>query len=116
MSRSLHMDNLRSTGRQCKFPSPTLPTRDPPHLLRSLTDYCYSHGILIRQSPPSPDNPLAVHAPVTLYPGRFPRAPWDQARNLQTIYNLLYAKIANDTKWLGAIMDQYFLTCVWSKF
>lgn len=76
-------------------------------LVTSLTDYCLSHGITVRPSNPSEGDHLSSHAPVTLFPSLFPRKAWDQALKVQTIYNVLYARIANDVDWLGGIMDEY---------
>jgi len=84
------------------------PSLDEPSLsflLSSLTDYCLSHGITVRPSVPSEENHLASHAPVTLFPSLFPFKAWEQALAVQTKYNLVYAKIANDEEWLGKIMD-----------
>jgi hypothetical protein len=75
-------------------------------LVSSLTDYCLSHGIAVRPLQASEGNHLASHAPVTLFPSLFPRQAWQAALEVQTTYNLLYAKIANDVEWLGRIMDE----------
>lgn len=77
-------------------------------LLTSLIDYSLSHGIIVRPREPSENNYLASHAPVTLFPSLFPRNAWEQALKVQTIYNVLYARIANDVEWLAEIMAQYF--------
>jgi glutathione synthase len=42
-----------------------------------------------------------------LFPSVFPRTAWEQAIQVQTTYNILYAKIANDEDWLGEIMDEW---------
>jgi len=75
-------------------------------LVSSLTDYCLSHGIAVRPLHASEGNHLASHAPVTLFPSLFPRQAWQAALEVQTTYNLLYAKISNDVEWLGRIMDE----------
>jgi hypothetical protein len=85
---------------------PSLPPRELSFLMSSLTDYCLSHGVTVRPSVPSENNHLASHAPVTVFPSLFPRNAWEQALKVQTIYNLLYARIANDVEWLGKIMDE----------
>lgn len=86
------------------------PSLDPKalnFLLASLTDYCLSRGITVRPQTISEGNHLASHAPVTLFPSLFPRIAWQRALKIQTTYNLLYARIANDVEWLGEIMDEY---------
>jgi glutathione synthase len=45
---------------------------------------------------------------VTLFPSLFPRKAWEQALKIQTTYNVLYARIANDEEWMERIMDEFF--------
>jgi len=85
---------------------PSLSPEPLSFLLSSLTDYCLSHGIAVRPLQASEGNHLANHAPVTLFPSLFPRQAWEAALEVQTSYNLLYAKISNDVEWLGRIMDE----------
>jgi len=85
------------------------PSLDPDQLsflLSSLTDYCLYHGVAVRPTQPSEGNHLTTHAPVTLFPSLFPRQAWEAALEVQTTYNLLYAKISNDVNWLGKIIDE----------
>ena len=100
--------NLRALLMADVLPSypPSLPPKALHFLLTSLTDYCLSHGITVRPNQQSGGNHLASHAPVTLFPSLFPRNAWEQALRIQTRYNELYAKIANDTEWLGKIMEE----------
>jgi len=71
------------------------------------------HGLAVR--PPTswisdevdPSRSLAVTAPVTLFPGLFPRACFEEARSIQEAYNELYAAIATDVQWLGVIVEEY---------
>jgi glutathione synthase len=92
------------------FPSypPSLHPKALSFLIASLTDYCLSHGITVRPAEPSKGNHLASHAPVTLFPSLFPRSAWEQALKVQTTYNVLYARIANNEEWIGNIMNEYF--------
>ena len=87
---------------------PSLPPKAHSFLLTSLTDYCLSHGLTVRPAQFSENNHLASHAPVTLFPSLFPKSAWDEALRVQTIYNILYARIANDVEWLGKIMEEYY--------
>jgi hypothetical protein len=90
---------------------PSYPPSLPPDALNllttSLNDYCLSHGITVRPVQSSERDHLASHAPVTLFPSLFPRNAWEQALKVQTAYNLVYARIANDVDWLGQIMNEY---------
>jgi len=87
---------------------PSLPPKAYTFLLSSLVDYCLAHGITVRPVAPSEGNHLASHVPVTLFPSLFPRSAWEQSLGVQTTYNELYAKIANDVEWLGPIMEEYY--------
>ena len=86
---------------------PSLSPKARSFLVFSLIDYCLAHGITIRPVKPSESNHLASHVPVTLFPSLFPRSAWEQSLLVQTTYNDLYAKIANDVEWLGQIMEEY---------
>jgi hypothetical protein len=74
-------------------------------LLTALTDYCLSHGVTVRPPPPA-TAALATPAPVSLYPSLFPRTCFDAGRTVQPAYNAVYAAVANDTEWLGAIVQE----------
>ncbi|KAG2753746.1 glutathione synthase [Suillus brevipes Sb2] len=90
----------------------TWPPQLTPEQLEALTlaatTYALSHGLLYL--PPSPSNtqpPIpttAIHAPLSLIPAPFPRAQFHAARELQSVYNVLYARVAMDTKFLDTVM------------
>jgi glutathione synthase len=84
---------------------PIAQSQPPNRLCETILDYCYSHGMLIRKSHPYKPGPVAVHAPVTVFPSFFPRDAWQEALTIQTTYNLLYYRIANDHEWMAEIMD-----------
>ncbi|KAF8585023.1 glutathione synthase [Ramaria rubella] len=72
------------------------------------TTYALSHGLLylpINDSPP-PAPTSAIHAPMTLFPTPFPRRLFTQAKKLQRIYNVLYARIAMDESFLDQVMGE----------
>jgi glutathione synthase len=71
------------------------------------TSYALSHGLLYLSVPdgPPPTSPsAAIHAPLSLLPSPFPRRLFEEAKRLQRIYNILYARIAQDTEFLDAVM------------
>lgn len=98
------------TSIDCEYP-PALTVPKLEYLLTSFTDWSLAHGLAVRP-PPTAQRPdesvLATHAPVTLFPSPFPRAPFDQARGIQTVYNELYANIASDDseQWLAPIIEE----------
>lgn len=75
-------------------------------LTRLATTYALAHGLVYLpagdvqpQAPPS-----AIHAPFTLFPTPFPRSKFLLAKKLQPLYNVLYARIASDEKFLDEVM------------
>ena len=92
----------------------------PPHILAEETEYLLSnlkdwsilHGLAVRPSTKyvsrdiDPTRSLAVTAPITLFPSLFPRSCFGLARDLQTVYNELYAHIASDENWLAEVVEE----------
>ena len=75
-------------------------------LTRLATTYAMAHGLLYLPvgdvQPPAPAS--AIHAPFTLLPTPFPRSKFLLAKKLQPLYNVLYARIATDEKFLDEVM------------
>lgn len=92
---------------------PDLTAEQFDYLISSVKDWSILHGLAVR--PPAslvsekvdPSRSLAVTAPVTLFPGLFPRACFEEARSIQDSYNELYAAIATDVEWLGEVVEEY---------
>ncbi|KAG1777324.1 glutathione synthase [Suillus placidus] len=92
----------------------TWPPQLTPEQLEALTlaatTYALSHGLLYLPPSQSPSNTqpriptTAIHAPLSLVPAPFPRAQFQAARGLQSVYNVLYARIAMDTQFLDTVM------------
>ncbi|KAF8511005.1 hypothetical protein BU17DRAFT_77590 [Hysterangium stoloniferum] len=85
---------------------PELTANDLDSLTLLATTYALSHGLLylpINDSPP-PTPTAAIHAPITLFPTPLPRNLFNQARKLQSIYNILYTRVAMDVTFLDKIM------------
>ncbi|KAG2125780.1 glutathione synthase [Suillus clintonianus] len=92
----------------------TWPPQLTPEQLEALTltatTYALSHGLLYLPPSQSPSNTqpriptTAIHAPLSLIPAPFPRAQFQAARGLQSVYNVLYARIAMDTQFLDTVM------------
>jgi len=90
------------------------PPEQAPDLLEALTlaatTYALSHGLLYLPPSQSPSNTqphiptAAIHAPLSLFPAPFPRAQFEAARRLQSVYNVLYGRVAMDTPFLDAVM------------
>lgn len=92
----------------------------PPHLepaqedslVAIIKDWTIQNGLAVRPPPTSvPEESdrkqvLAANAPVTLFPSLFPKACFEEARSLQTVYNQLYAAITSNEPWLGKLMEE----------
>ncbi|KAG1836543.1 glutathione synthase [Suillus subalutaceus] len=79
-------------------------------LTLAATTYALSHGLLYLPPSQSSSNTqpriptTAIHAPISLIPAPFPRAQFQAARGLQSVYNVLYARVAMDTQFLDTVM------------
>ena len=87
------------TGRSPSPVPPSLPTWPPNlsqaqhgHLLDLATTFALSHGFTLL--PPDSTHPAthAFSAPLSLFPTPFPKGLYDLARDLQPLYNGLYAR------------------------
>ncbi|KAK9370130.1 glutathione synthase [Lipomyces kononenkoae] len=86
---------------------PTLTEEETTNLAIALRDWSLSHGLVIRA--PTETNAAdesSVHVPLTLHPSPFPKNLFDQARGLQTAFNELYAKVADDSEFLNRITEE----------
>lgn len=97
-----------------EYPPPlTLEQQD--YLVQTVKNWSIEHALTVRPSTAivpaetNPTNTLATNAPVTLFPSPFPKACFAQARNLQPVYNELYAAIASDEQWLEGIIKEYVI-------
>lgn len=90
---------------------PSLTPEQLSYLLDAFTDWSLSHGLTVRPPPSfvaeNPNGALATHAPTTLFPSPFPRSCWKEAREVQKVFNELYARISADEEWLGKIIEEY---------
>lgn len=70
------------------------------------TTYALAHGLLYL--PPGQSQPRipasAIHAPLALLPSPIPKKLFFDAKRLQSIYNVLYARIAMDDDFLDTVM------------
>lgn len=75
-------------------------------LTRLATTYALAHGLLYLPvgdvQPPAPTS--AIHAPLALFPTPYPRSKFLLAQKLQPLYNILYARVATDERFLDEVM------------
>jgi len=80
---------------------PSLTVEQLDYLLLLSTTYALSHGFTLL--PPSSPTPT-FSAPLSLFPSPFPRTLYQLAKEIQPIYNALYARIALDWEFLDRVM------------
>ncbi|KAI0173223.1 glutathione synthase [Hypoxylon sp. FL1284] len=76
-------------------------------ILSELEDYQISHGSLLKFPRRADfDSQIAEAQPigVSIIPTGFPRSRFEQAQRIQTIYNELYVKVAEDDAWLETVI------------
>ncbi|GAA5986277.1 hypothetical protein JCM11641_004876 [Rhodosporidiobolus odoratus] len=89
---------------------PSLPAEQEQSLISLSTDYSLAHGLIVRPFPTDSSNPSsisttsAIHAPYALYPSPFPRDLFQQAIDLQPLYNALYARVTADDDFLEEVV------------
>ncbi|KAG8902836.1 hypothetical protein FRB99_004032 [Tulasnella sp. 403] len=74
------------------------------------TSYALSNGLAylplpqpgVAKRPNAPTS--AIHAPFALFPSPFPRKLFEQAQRLQHVYNVLYARVAQDVPFLDRVL------------
>lgn len=92
---------------------PSLSPAQQDYLVTTVKDWAIQNGLAVRPSPTmlpegaDPNRVLATNAPVTLFPSPFPKACFQEAQVLQTVYNELYAAITCNEEWLGKIIEGY---------
>lgn len=72
------------------------------------TTYALSHGLVyLPVAEVQPSAPTStIHAPLALFPSPIPRKQFEKARSLQSIYNVLYSRIATDIEFLDRVMGE----------
>lgn len=91
---------------------PALSPAQQEFLVTATKDWAIQNGLAVRPSsailPEGVDSNgvLATNAPVTLFPSPFPKACFEEAQALQTVYNQLYATITCNEQWLGKIIEE----------
>lgn len=73
-------------------------------LVQHAKDYALACGLIYKSSNTQTE---AAHIPFTLLPSPFPRNMFNQAMQLQPLFNTLIDKIALDSHFLESIMTEY---------
>ncbi|KAI9727304.1 MAG: hypothetical protein M1828_006923 [Chrysothrix sp. TS-e1954] len=99
---------------------PILPENQLSTLASTVKDWQLNQGSLLKLVGSEEDNSvLARQIGVTLWPSLFPRAAFEEARQLCCAFNELYAAVAEDEVWLFETLKDIFKTnrlaaCLWS--
>jgi len=83
---------------------PNLTIEQQTHLQELSTLHSLSHGFTLL--PPNSRSPPThtFSAPLSLFPTPFPRGLYELAKEIQPLYNALYARIALDWEFLDRVM------------
>ena len=82
---------------------PTLSQQQFSDLVFNIKDYQLTHGMLLKYGS-NADSVHAVPVGVSAFPNLFPRSRFEDARQLQMVYNKLYARVAEDEEWLFGVL------------
>ncbi len=72
-------------------------------LVENLLQWSLANGLVIY--PPDFKSYQPVSAPVTLFPTPFPKVAFNDADDVQLLFNELYAKVSSDLEFLSEIID-----------
>lgn len=77
------------------------------HLITTITDYQFLHGSVLK-IPPYTGQTFARPVGVSVFPSPFPRKLFEEAQNLQKVWNELYVKVSVAEKggWLEGVLSR----------
>jgi glutathione synthetase len=86
------------------YPPEDLPEATIESIIAHIKDYQANHGSLIKVIGSETEHSVRLHpVGVSVFPTLFPRKLFDEAVELQRIYNKLYCKVAEDVQWLQEV-------------
>lgn len=84
---------------------PTLSLQQLSDLISNIKDYQIARGMLLKYGP-NAHSINAIPVGVSLFPSLFPESLFEEARELQAVYNKLYARVAEDEEWLFEVLEE----------
>lgn len=89
---------------------PQLTAEQEEYLTSTVQEWSITNGLVVR-SPPAytSQDAKASYAgtiPIALFPSQFPKDCFQEALEIQTAYNELYAAVASDEEWLGPVVKE----------
>lgn len=89
---------------------PQLTAEQEEYLTATVQEWSITNGLVVRSpSAYTSQDPKASYAgtiPIALFPSQFPRDCFNEALEIQTAYNELYAAVASDEEWLGTVVKE----------
>jgi hypothetical protein len=102
-----HAHQLTATMSTAHSWPPALTEAQEGHLLSLASDYSLANGLVLRPPAPpgsTPSTTMAIHAPYSLLPSPFLASLFEQAKDLQPLYNALYAHVTVDDAFLDEVV------------
>jgi hypothetical protein len=84
---------------------PTLSPQQLSNLISNVKDYQITHGMLLKYGFDA-HSINAIPLGVSLFPSLFPGSLFEEARELQAVYNKLYARVVEDEEWLFGVLEE----------
>jgi hypothetical protein len=84
---------------------PTLSPQQLSNLIFNIKDYQITNGMLLKHGS-NAHSINAIPVGVSSFPSLFPGSLFEEARELQTVYNKLYARVAEDEEWLFEVLEE----------
>ncbi|PKC74916.1 glutathione synthase [Rhizophagus irregularis] len=88
-----------------KYP-PNISDENLQSLKNLAIDWSLSHGLIIRPPTNVSNNSFVMHAPVSLFPSPFPRKTYEEAIELQPMFNLLFHKLSQDSEFITQVVEE----------
>ena len=82
---------------------PTVSPDQLANLIFNIKDWQITHGMQLKYGP-DVESVSSTPIGVSVFPTPFPRVLFEQAQELQPIYNKLYAAISEDEEWLYKVL------------
>lgn len=84
---------------------PALSNQELETLCEHAVDYALTNGTIMRTKPVTAFT--AQHAPFSLFPTPYPRRNYEQALELQPLFNMLKHKVSQDTAFIESTFSEY---------
>lgn len=94
---------INMSGSKLQYP-PELSSGDEEETLIACQHWALSHGLCMLDDGKVLSK--TSHAPFTLFPTPFPKTAFEEALNVQTAFNELYARVSSNAEWLENVISE----------